>query len=402
MSESGDLSRRDFLKLLKIGASTLVAERAGIFRLAESGLYDLTTDRMRSIVQNIEKPPDWLDVNLPEINEHYMGPEEIVKSAKGIYKYWYDSGLVGTELYSSKSPVYVGVEDLPADVVKVALGIHKDTLEILTSDLPAEEKKYHLYSMRRNLIDSFQIEMQELLEAKEIIGCSPFSFAYDDIYDFQHLIDHDPGCGILSRSANRKGGLRLANFKAEVQQVWNWVDEYNTQNNKPMGIDVFVAGLCAINSGDLRKSCLDATILAKLIRNDPESLDRYNDALSPGGSQRELFKSSLLKMSSRLQDQFALCTSSNWVMKEVGFDERVFCLLDDDNGFKTKFLDINTAIGHIYHGLNLLVLPTCVDPILMPALLIGEFDDFYNSHGVEKFFSDLNVVLRAPRLSREF
>ncbi len=402
MGEKGQVSRRDFFKLLKAAGGGLVADRLGLFKLLESGGLDIATESMRAIVRKVEKPPDWLKVPLPENNEHYLPADKIMKNAKDIYQDWYARGMVKNRLHSTKSPVYVGIEDLSLDVAETALRIYDDYLYILTSDVSDEEKKYHIENMRDRLLVDFTQQMRDELDAKEVPNCSPFKFANHDIYDFETLVKSDPGCGIIERAAKRDGGLSLESFDDEVQEVWKWVDETVEKNGAPMGMDLFVAGLCVFNQGDIRKAYLDATILTKLVRTHPKTYNRYVDSLDPNGSERASLEQGLEKMSHRLRDQFALVTSNNWVMDNVGFDPRVFGMPGDDHGLEWKFLDANVPVGHYYHGLNLSVMPTAIDYRLIPALFIGEYQDFYKEHGVEKLFADLDVIMRAVAIEREF
>lgn len=362
---------------------------------------DIATESLRSIVRNSEIQPSWLEKPLPRTNEKYLPANEIVKNAKNIYKSWYQDGLVEEPLYITKSPIYLGMEDLPPDLAKFAYDLFNTYIQILASDMGEEEKKYQIETLRRTLPGTFSNQMRDILDNTETKRCSPFRFANHDIYDFEYLVDADPGCGILERAEKRDGGLSLENFDKEVKDVWKWVDEWVEKNGEPMGLDLFVAGLCVFNHGDMRKAYLDATIITKLVRNDPTTYVKFINIDDFSVEGQAAIKNNIQDLNRRLKDQFALCVSSNWIGENIGFDDRVFQKSTDDDWREWKFMDAEAASGDIYHGLNLTILPTVIDIRLIPMLLLGEYYYYAENHGVEKMFADINVVMRSAAIERE-
>jgi len=403
---SGVLSRRDFLRLAGLGLGVLAIPP----QLLDTGL-DISLS-MASRGMELQIPPEFTDIKIPERNENYRPPENIVLDALDQYEIWRRKDRL------PRAHFIKGKEYL--DLVSLAEKFPRLFEDEKYTDL--EGLNYRLYGM---MMARDEKETVDTADVPEVQGFSAFS--QNGIVD--HIF-YNPGSRIITQAegfvCQKYGWTRkqlissIIRFDKKLPQVkpedWDIATKIvssRLQNalvyfegergkvGEPLSTSQVIAYFLYQNEGDFKESMWDTTLFLKVLaRNDIDTLFINS---SQGNAERlaYLFK-----------DEFSPIISHNWLMEQfstglIPKESVLYLSKDTDNEAGKNFMPINKD-GTYYHVMNIMTwAAVCMDPWVVKSMVaayyneqhLGSFDH-RTEHGIDKVRADIEAAKAADRIKR--
>lgn len=412
-----NLSRRDFLKLAAVGVGFIVAGP----KLVEFG-NNLEKEAVlmgarQFLIKNEDIPPEIKDI--PVANEHFMFADEVLEKALSQYEEWALKENLPPPFFR-KSESYFDYKDSDFLAGLAQSGSQEYLLfikNLFDRNMPDSDKcgfynKY--FKLRERFFKNIRHNFDPYLNEK--FKSSPMTFSGLNIQGINSLLANNPGSSILNRVSLQIGMIdpnsaydeqsAVMTLHQEINSIWKWVDDFVGEKKNPMSMDVFLAGLIYRNKGDISGSLWDAVLLSKLIRNNPDTFalnDLYGLESTVDGIRKNVDT-----FLNRLQDCFAPRLSANWINKNSR-NKDLFAY-DYKKDFKDKDykpFDRYSAVGDIYHGLNIMAFASVTTPELLQAMVILQNSyiitqslKFNPDMGQEKITADLLVAYRAPEVRK--
>lgn len=399
-------SRRDFLKLAGVGFGVLTIPPW----LLDKGLDIGLTATAKGM--ELQIPPEFVDVKIPERNENYREPENILLDAFDQYESWRRKNNL-PRVHYEKGKEYLSFASLAEKFPRL---FEKQEDEELNG------WDYRLYGL---IMASTEEETVNTADVPEIHGFSAFS--QNGIVD--HIF-HNPGSKIITEAEkyvlekygwDRKQLIssiirydkNLPEVKPEdwdvatkiaskrLKDALSWFEQIREERGEPLSVSEVIAYFLYQNEGDLKTSMWDSTLLLKVLaRNDVETLFS-NNTMEKAEKLGYLFK-----------DEFSPRISHNWLMEQfaqgVVPKESVLYLggaMDNEPG--KNFMPINKD-GTYYHVMNLITwAAVAMEPWVVKSMVTAYYNeqnfggiDHRTEHGIDKVNADIKASQSADRIKR--
>ncbi len=381
-------------------------------------LFDFALDEGLStadVGMELNIPPEFSVVKIPERNENYRSPENILLDAFDLYESWRGRGATRLPMvHYEKGEEYL-------DAVSIARKFPRFFATPDGETAPGSLSA-RLYMMMMADTDKQEVDAADI---PEISGFSALS--QNGIVDF---IFHNPGSKIITQAQefvckkygwNRKQLISsILSFDKNLPEVdgrdWDqatkiasnrlrdavtWFEKRRVENGKPLSVSEVIAYFLYQNDGDLKTSLWDSTLLLKvLVRNDIDTL-RVNDSLDGAEKIAYLF-----------EDEFSPRISHNWLMRQfstqtIPKDSPLYASGAMDFDQWKNFMPINKD-GTYYHVMNIITwAAVSMDPWVVKSMLVAYYNeqdiggmDHRSEHGVDKVNADLLAAKAAGRIKR--
>lgn len=404
--DSGKFSRRDFLKLAGWGL-------AGLFvppQLLDAGL-DISLSAASKGME-LQVPPEFEGIQIPERNENFRQPENIILEGMDLYDEWRRKERL-PKVHFEKGKEYL-------DFISLAKKFPRLFEDEKYEDM--EGFDYRLYGM---IMERDEEETVNNADVPEIQGFSAFS--QNGIAD--HIF-HNPGSKIITQAqeyvCKKYGWTRsqlissiirydknLPEVNAEdwdaatkiasdrLKDALKYLEEKRDLNGEPLSVSEALAYFLYQNEGDLKESMWDTTLLLKVLaRNDVDTLFS-NNTFDKAEKLAHLFK-----------DEFSPQISHNWLIDQfkdtkIPIDSPLRRSDDGRSIDEKNFMPINKD-GTYYHVMNILTwAATCMDPWVVKSLVTAYYNeqnfgglDHRTEHGVDKVQADIKATQSADRVKR--
>lgn len=424
------LSRRDFLKIVGVGAGAL-AIRPIIAELGNNLEKETVLIGARQFLIQNESIPPGIE-NVPSANEHFIFADQLLEKSLATYKDWALKENLPQPFFR-KSKSYFDYRNAKSfnDIGQFGSAQYSSFL----SDLFNKDYK-------PNGTDDFLGKFKERLEAtltyagsfltdyaekKQSLGSKPITFSNEILYDAKSYLWFNPGSAILNRVCSTLGTGNYDDLEGredeigavlhkEIDPIWAWIRNHVAKSGKPMTSDVFLAKLLYENRGNITESLWDKVVLEKLMsRSNPTTFEfnsdvgwldkpNYQQYIDPIKNNQDMFLG-------LIQDNFAPRLSANYINKNVRQDElfgynHFTDIYKDAHNYKP--FDSYCAAGNIYHGSNDMALATTTSPEILQLMIL--YKNFYadvgrniapnSDYGLEKVTADLLVGYRAKEIRK--
>lgn len=404
--DSRKFSRRDFLKLA--GWSI-----AGLFlppQLLDAGL-DISLSAASKGME-LQVPTEFAGIQIPERNENFRQPENIILEGMDLYDEWRRKDRL-PKVHFEKGKEYL-------DFLSLAKKFPRLFEDEKYEDVQGFDNRLYGMIMERN-----EEETINNADVPEILGFSAFS--QNGVAD--HIL-LNPGSKIITQAqeyvCKKYGWTRsqlisrimrydksLPEVKAEdwdaatkiasnrLKDALKYLEEKRDSNREPLSVSEALAYFLYKNGGDLKESMWDTTLLLKVLaRNDIDTLFS-NNTYDKAERLAHLFK-----------DEFSPRISHNWLMEQfskgvIPKDSPLYQSGAMDNMSGKNFMPI-AKDGTYYHVMNILTwAATCMDPWVVKSLVTAYYNeqnfggtDHRTEHGIDKVQADIKATQSADRVKR--